>query len=243
MGRSLSLGVASVAAVTLAACGQTPSPTAEAPPAEPAATATAAAEAPAPRPNPTAIRFFTENAPPEDAADTREDGVLRDATNRPYVYYGLGEAVPEFSLATVDGGAFTNEDLTGAWTIVDFWGLWCSDCIADGDQVAQLAEAVGEEDGLRFVSIHTPSRPERAETAFGRWGSVDAYFEEKGYTYPTAIDTDASIRNAFQISWTPTYLLVDPEGVIRGFRTDLSVAGEDAVAGFIDDVNRVRTEG
>ena len=54
------------------------------------------------------------------------------------------------------------------------------------------------------------------------------------------LDTDGSLREALKISWTPTYLLVSPDGVVRGFRTDLSVAGEQPVKDFLRDVARVK---
>ena len=64
---------------------------------------------------------------------------------------------------------------------------------------------------LNFISIHTPPNAARADEAYGRYGSVEAYFDEKGYSYPTVIDTNASIRDALKIAWTPSYLLVAPD--------------------------------
>ncbi len=189
-----------------------------------------------------ATDFLTVNAPPPDgAADTKGDGVLRDANDRPFSYALLGEKLPEFSATMADGTMFESAALN-RWTVIDIWGAWCSDCVADGPYVAALGRAIAQDPDLDFVSIHVPASKARATPAemFGKYGSLEAYFEAAGYVLPTVLDTDGSLREALKISWTPTYLLVSPDGVVRGFRTDLSVAGEDPVKDFLRDVARVK---
>ena len=43
----------------------------------------------------------------------------------------LGERLPEFRLTTTEGEDVETHDLAGRWTVIDVWGLWCSDCIND----------------------------------------------------------------------------------------------------------------
>ncbi|MEM1149608.1 MAG: DUF1131 family protein [Pseudomonadota bacterium] len=189
-----------------------------------------------------ATAFFTENTtPPESARDVRGDGVLRDADERPYGYAFLGEPLPAFTAPRVDGPDWSPSQIN-TWTIIDVWGIWCGDCMADAPYAAALSRAVEQDPDLDFISIHTPPNARRADEAFGDYGSVEAYFAEAGYSYPTVLDLDASVRNAMQIAWTPTYLLVSPDGIVRGFRTDLSVAGGEPVKDFLQDVARVKAE-
>ncbi|MEM9738410.1 MAG: hypothetical protein AAF829_00950 [Pseudomonadota bacterium] len=189
-----------------------------------------------------ATGFFTENTiPPETARDIRGDGVLRDADERPYGYAFLGNPLPEFTAPRVNGPDWSPRQID-KWTIIDVWGIWCGDCMADAPYAAALSQAVDQDPALDFVSIHTPPSLRRADEAFGDFGSVEAYFEEAGYSYPTVLDIDAGVRTALQIAWTPTYLLVSPDGIVRGFRTDLSVAGGDPVKDFLQDVARVQAE-
>ena len=189
-----------------------------------------------------ATAFLTENAPPPDgAADSKGDGILRDANNRPFSYALLGKKLPEFSATMADGAVFESAALN-RWTVIDIWGAWCSDCLADGPYVAALERAIAQDPDLDFVSIHVPASKARATPAemFGEYGSLEAYFEAAGYLVPTVLDTDGSLRETLTISWTPTYLLVSPDGVVRGFRTDLSVAGSEPVKDFLRDVARVK---
>lgn len=227
------------AAVILGACGASDPPVA----AETAAPSEPVAEAPAP--GPVAQGFITANtAPPEGAADTKGDGVYRDGDGRPFQYALLGQKLPEFTAPTSDGGTFGSADIS-RWTVIDVWGAWCSDCVADGPYVDALARAIAQDPDLDFVSIHVPANANRAtpEELYGKYGSLEAYFDSAGYTLPPVVlDTDASLRQQLQISWTPSYLLVSPDGVVRGFRTDLRVIEDQPVKTFIQDIAEVRKE-
>lgn len=186
-----------------------------------------------------ATGFITENSAPPPSATDNGDGVLRDEDGRPYGYGLLGEKLPLFSAPMVGGGTWSTSQID-AWTIIDVWGIWCSDCMADAPYAAELAELALNEPGLDFISIHTPPSARRADEAYGRYDSVESYFQDAGYGYPTAIDANAGLRDKLQIAWTPTYLLVSPDGVVRGFRTDLSVAGKTPVADFMTNVREVQ---
>ncbi|KDA04175.1 TlpA family protein disulfide reductase [Hyphomonas oceanitis] len=195
-------------------------------------------------PEEAATSFITANVPPPaTATDTKGDGVLRDADNRPYGYALLGEKFPEFTATMADGQAFDSAVLN-RWMVIDIWGIWCGDCMRDAPYVAALATAIEQDPDLYFLSIHVPANASRTtpEELYGKYGSVEAYFTEKGYSYPTVLDTDMSIREKLKISWTPSYLLISPDGVIRAFRTDLSVAGGEPVKDFLKDVARVKSE-
>jgi thiol-disulfide isomerase/thioredoxin len=152
---------------------------------------------------------------------------VRDADRRPYGYALLGAEIPDFSLATPDGRPVTREDLRGRWTVLDFWGIWCSDCRTDAPLTRELARLSEADPVIDFLAVHTPPSRARADEAFGPFGSVESYFGSIGGGYPTVIDTDADARERFRILWTPTYLLVGPDLKVRAFRTDISAGGAD----------------
>ena len=228
------------AAIFLGACGGSDLPVADS-----ASLAPAGQSSDAPAPGPVAQGFITANAtPPEGAADTKGDGVYRDGYGRPFQYALLGQKLPEFTAPTSEGGTFSSSDIS-RWTVIDVWGAWCSDCVADGPYVDALARAIAQDPDLDFVSIHVPANANRAtpEELYGKYGSLEAYFASAGYTLPPVVlDTDASLRRQLQISWTPSYLLVSPDGVVRGFRTDLRVIEDQPVKTFIQDIAEVRKE-
>jgi len=191
-----------------------------------------------------ATSFTTADAPlPESAKTPKGEAIVRDADGRPYTHALLGEALPPLSGEMADGSTFDPASLTN-WTIIHVWGLWCGDSMADAPYTAALVTAIEQAPDLDFLSIHTPFNTDRTapEDMFGKHGSVAAYFESKGYSFPTLIDEDAGLRQALQINWTPSYLLVDPDGIVRGYRTDLSVAKGEPVKDFLKDVARVKAE-
>lgn len=168
------------------------------------------------------------------------DGVVRDEKRRPYSYELLGQHVPAFKAALVDGSPVSEEVFRGKWTIVDVWGIWCGDCRRDGPLVKTLAQKADADPGIDFISLHTPPNRARAAEAYGAYGSIAAYFDKEGGGYPTIVDTDAGLREALKIVWTPSYLLVGPDLTIRAFRTDLSVgtpAGLDKVIQEAKDIS------
>ena len=81
-----------------------------------------------------ATGFITAN--PLPLAD--DGSVRRDDYGRPYEYALLGEQLPHITGTMLDGTTFDSADLT-KWTVIDVWGLWCSDCLADGPYAAALS--------------------------------------------------------------------------------------------------------
>ncbi len=187
-----------------------------------------------------ATGFITPGMSVPASAETKDGDVPRDDYGRPFTYEFLGEALPGFSGSMVSGEAFSSDQLDGQWTVIDVWGLWCGDCMADAPYVAALASAIAQDPDLTFLSIHTPPSAARVDDAFGRYGTVQAYFDEKGYSYPTLLDADASMRETLNIAWTPSYLLVAPDGTVQGFRSELSAADGDPVKDFLRDIADVK---
>ena len=147
----------------------------------------------------------------------------RAADGRPTSYAGIGKRAPAFHAPVRGGGTFSNRNFVGKVTILDFFGLWCPDCMADTPHVAELVKLVRATPGIDFVGIHTRGK-------YGRWGSLDNYFKEKGFSYPVAIDDNSAVYKAFKLAWVPSYVIVDSNGIIRDYVTDLGAGGIGARA-------------
>nr|WP_321359283.1 TlpA disulfide reductase family protein [uncultured Hyphomonas sp.] len=226
-------------ALTAMACACSPAPAQKDAPDSPAAETAAAPAAEETILPADATGFITATPLP-----LAEDGsVRRDDYGRPYEYAFLGKKLPHFTGTMLDGSTFDSDDLT-QWTVIDVWGLWCSDCQADAPYAAALSTAINQDPDLDFLSIHVPASAARAtpEEMYKKYGSVDAYFAEKGYSYPVVIDSDASLRDTLRIDWTPSYLLVSPDGVVKGYRSEFSAAKGEPVKDFLKDVARVKAE-
>ncbi len=184
-----------------------------------------------------------ELVPGETAALESSAEVPRDADGRPLEYLLLGQKLPAFTATMADGSTFDSAKLD-RWTVISIWSAACSDSLTDGPYVAALDRAVAQDPNLDFISIHVPLSPEEAEAGryFGDHTSLNAYFESAGYTLPTVLDSDGSVREQLQIRWTPTYLLVSPDGIVRSFQTDLSVDKDQPVKTYIKNVSEIRKD-
>jgi thiol-disulfide isomerase/thioredoxin len=152
---------------------------------------------------------------------------------RPRAYSLIGAAAAPFEFPKLGGGQASLRDYHGKALILYFGGLWCPDCVADGAHVNQLAHLASRSRDVAFLNIHTRNR-------FGRWGGNDpalidppaaeaairSYFAETGYSYPVAFDASRTYaRESYAIEWYPTFLIIDRDGVIREWRTDLGAEG------------------
>ncbi len=204
--------------------------------------ASAFAEAPASSDEPAATGFYRPGAVIPDSADLSRGDVPRDDYGRPYTYEGLGEKLPDFIGETTDQTTFASETLSGRWTVIEVWGIWCHDSRRDATYAAALSSALTQDPDVDFMSIHTPQNADNSHRALRDYDSVAAWFDEKGWHALTVIDADASIRDRLKIRWTPTYLLVAPDLTVQGFRTGLADAGDEAVKTFVQDIARVRQD-
>lgn len=175
------------------------------------------------------------------AATEQASAAEAEGETRPTEYALMGQKLPAFTAAMADGGTFDSSAIN-RWTVIAVWGVWCGDSRRDGPYTAALERAVAQDPDLDFISIHVPSAPESEDRdkPFGEYGSLQAYFESAGYTLPVVLDTDGSVREALQINWTPSYLLVSPDGIVRSFQTDLSVDKDQPVKTYIKNVAETR---
>jgi thiol-disulfide isomerase/thioredoxin len=187
-----------------------------------------------------ATNLIRPNMSVPDTADMSRGDVPRDDYGRPYTYEYLGQTLPAFSGPLVNGDIFTSSDLSGKWTVIEVWGLWCHDSMTDAPYAAALSTALAQDPALNFMSIHTPQSADHIDRAYKSYGSVGAYFSDKGYSYPTVVDTDASLRDILKIRWTPTYILVAPDLSVQAFRTGLADADGEPVKDFVRQISDIR---
>lgn len=180
-------------------------------------------------------------ASPDAAPVKSAEAIAKEAANdagRNKAAALIGKPVPPFRLQLATGGSLSEADLKGKWTILEFWGIWCPDCMIDAPYVAALASAVRQDPGLRFIGVH-------GDTRTGRWSSVAEYLAEKGLTHPNLLDPDRALFKKLELGWYPTFLVVDPQGVVRGYRNELhrETAPEGGVKKFLQDIATLRSAG
>jgi peroxiredoxin len=115
---------------------------------------------------------------------------------------------PAFELRSLDGETVSLAGLRGASSggrpvVVNFWGAWCPQCTL---QLPLLAEMRRRHPDVAIVGILFREDPEigRAAAAHG-----DA-------TWPTLLDPDERVADAYGVDSAPATFFIRPDGTIAG---------------------------
>lgn len=123
--------------------------------------------------------------------------------HRPQVGPQEGQNAPDFSTTSIDGGQVRLKDYLGRPIVLVFWASWCGPCRVEAPQVERLAKSYGER--VQVVGVNAGEEPSTAVRAA----------RQLGMTWPIAMDSDGSIREAYAVGAIPMVLIIDKNGVVR----------------------------
>ncbi len=138
--------------------------------------------------------------------------VLRDLN--PDKKVQVGKPVPHFEVALLDGSHFSDKDLKGHWTLMDFWATWCPPCVGEMPNLDRAWKTYHPR-GLQMLSLSL-DRNDEDIAAFrkNKWPMPWKHaFLEGGFKNNLAKD--------FEVSGIPSPILVAPDGTIAAMGQDL----------------------
>ena len=127
-----------------------------------------------------------------------------------------GRPLPDFAYPSLADStvAIAAADLRGSTVLLDFWGTWCSPCVAGLPRLTDLYERY-RADGFEIVSVAINDTPE----------SVGAFRAERfPMPWQHAVHPEGGTVEAgkdLEFSAVPAYILVDPDGVVLLDETSL----------------------
>ena len=124
-----------------------------------------------------------------------------------------GSAAPEINLTGwIGGDAETLEELRGNVVVLDFWATWCGPCVRSIPKNIEFVDKYSSK-GVKFIGIHDSRRGHER---------MPSMVESKGINYPVGIDNGGDTVTAYNVSFWPTYVVIDKSGVVRasGLRPD-----------------------
>lgn len=114
----------------------------------------------------------------------------------------IGDLAPDFTAKMADGGTFTLSESRGKVVILNFWATWCDPCCRELPAFQWLHDEYG--DKLQVLTVNCVESKE----------DVVNFIEENGYTFPFALDEDASINALYPSDAVPYTLIIDKNGII-----------------------------
>jgi peroxiredoxin len=110
---------------------------------------------------------------------------------------------PDFTRPQLNGEPLTLSNFRGKPTLINFWASWCPPC---RHELPALQAAYGmhhEEVGFIAVDVKEDT------------GTVAAFVEEMGLSFPVLLDADGSVSDVtYEVRGLPTTLFIDADGVV-----------------------------
>ncbi len=113
-------------------------------------------------------------------------------------------AMENFTLKSLDGADINLRDYDGQVVLLNFWATWCPPCTAELPDIDAFYNAHKDE-GFVVIAVNAQ---EDAQT-------VDAFIKAKGFNFPVALDSQASLMQRYSVRGLPTTFILDRDGVIR----------------------------
>ena len=153
------------------------------------------------------------------AGGVQEDSVEKNETESS----AAGEAqeepaalppAPDFTLKDQYGKEHTLSEYKGRVVFLNFWATWCPPCRAEMPDIQELYEESMQdpESGPVILGVAFPGHGNEKDEE-----GIKAFLQENGYTYPTVMDTDASLMYKYYITAFPTTFMIDRDGNVFGY--------------------------
>jgi cytochrome c biogenesis protein CcmG, thiol:disulfide interchange protein DsbE len=135
----------------------------------------------------------------------------------------IGRKLSYLELQPLTGDAqwVSLRDLASHVTVVNYWGTWCPPCRAEFPHIVELASQFAGHNDFKLLAVSCGSEGSDAQLDELR-GETEAFLKSKGVTLPTYADQHAASRRELarflQLDFGyPTTLILDRQGIIRGF--------------------------
>lgn len=112
-----------------------------------------------------------------------------------------GAVPPNFNMTLDDGRYISLANLKGRPVMINFWATWCGPCRLEMPEI--VAEANRNQD-LVVLAINVQEELTQ----------LQPFAEDFAMTMPVVLDSDATLRQLYEVSGMPTSVFIDTEGKI-----------------------------
>ena len=115
----------------------------------------------------------------------------------------LGHPAPEFSLHDPTGESFSLGALRGQPVVLNFWATWCPPCRSEAPELQSASR--------RYAGQVAVIAVDQAEPA----ATVRTFMAQEELTYPSPLDENGRVSQAYGVHALPTTFFIDRDGIIR----------------------------
>ena len=112
--------------------------------------------------------------------------------------------LPDVTLSSMEGKAVNLADLRGRPLLINFWATWCLPCQEEMPALERV-DRKWRERGAMVLAINFEEDGQ----------AIREYLAENGLSLPVFQDTAGEVAQKLNITYLPTTLFVDSDGVIR----------------------------
>jgi len=119
----------------------------------------------------------------------------------------VGSPAPKVDLTAFDGSPMSLADQRGRVVVINFFASWCPPCREEAADIQQTWSDY-QDQGVQFYGIAHKDAASPAQ----------AFLDEFGITYPSAIDPGSRVARAYGITGVPETFIIDQQGrLVRHF--------------------------
>lgn len=116
-----------------------------------------------------------------------------------------GEAAPDFSVPTLDGGTFSLAEQRGKPIVLFIMAYWCPTCVPEARALKQIHEEYGDKVSILALDVDPSSSPEQLQ-GFVEWAG------NPGYAF--GFDKDNTVVQKYKIRSLDETFIIDADGNI-----------------------------
>lgn len=119
------------------------------------------------------------------------------------------DPAPDFILKLFDGGEFNSVDYKGKAMVINFFASWCLPCKIEAPHLEKIYQEfnIKQQDPAHKVVILGIAIQDTEDAAKG-------FVVDAKLTFPTGLDADGKIKEAFGVFGLPTTFFIDKKGII-----------------------------
>jgi len=121
-----------------------------------------------------------------------------------HAFTRVGDHVPSFAVTTLDGKAFSTQELKGKVLVINLWATWCGPCRQEMPRLEREVWNVFKSQNFAMVAIA------REETE----SLITGFRESNGFTFPMAADPEREIYKHFADAGIPRTYIIGRDGTI-----------------------------